>query len=110
MIISALVIWIGVMWAFVAVMHCKKIAETEELTLFWKVHIYPLAGIGLVLDFLFNYTFGWLAFMEWPWAGGVEPLFTARVQRHYDHSMGWRADLADWIAIQLNQIDPRHIK
>lgn len=100
-------VWFGVIWAYVAVMHAKM--RLPELTLFWKVHMLPLALIGLALDLVFNYTFGWLMFLEWPWSTG-EPLFSGRVQHHYRHGDGWRLKLASFWARQLNQMDPGHIR
>ena len=101
------ILWFSVLWAFVAVMHAK--ARLEELTWFWKVNLAPLALAGIVLDVVFNYTFGWLMFVEWPWDTGAT-LFSGRVQHHYRHDTGWRLALAAFWARQLNQMDPGHIR
>lgn len=109
LIASVMGSWFLLMWAFIAVMHCKHIMETENLTTFWKVHVLPLAVVGLLLDAAMNFTIGWLMFRELPWDSD-SLLFSSRVQYHIDHSHGWRFDLAQWWAKNLNQIDPRHIR
>jgi hypothetical protein len=93
-------LWFGVHWAFVAIMNAK--AARERLSLYWKVMLYPLAAIGLVLDVAFNAVFGSLMFLELP----RELLFTSRCQRHAHKG----SRLALWWAKQLNAFDPGHIK
>lgn len=99
----ALLIWFGTCWSFVAVMHAKALMQRGELSKFWKVNLAPLAVLGLLLDAVFNVTFGTLLFHELP----RELLFSARVQRH------WRADkgnrMAAFWADTLNQMDHDHI-
>lgn len=95
-------LWFGVHWAFVAIMHAK--ARRAELSIYWRVMLWPLATIGLVLDVAFNVTFGTLMFRELP----RELLFTSRCKRHF-HGRGRRQRLAAWWARQLNQFDPGHI-
>jgi hypothetical protein len=92
-------LWFAVHWAFVAIMHAKAIRS--ELTLYWRVMLWPLALIGLVLDVAFNVVFGSIMFREIP----RELLFTSRVQRHAAAGSA----LALWWARQLNQFDPGHV-
>ncbi len=113
-------IWLGVMVLFIVVMHAKVIVAEQELTLFWKVHLYPLAAVGILLDWVFNWSFGVVMFAElppitWEPVGRFslpipELLFSSRVGRHVEHSSGWRLKLALFWARQLNQIDPGHIR
>lgn len=106
LLISLLGTYLGVVWAFVAVMHAKHRMENGALTVFWRVHLLPLAVIGIALDAIFNATFGWLMFLERP----HELLFSGRVQRHCRLGYGWRKRLAVFWANQLNQMDPGHIR
>lgn len=105
-IIIPIAIWFGVAWSFVAVMHGKHRMQQGGLTLFWKVHLLPLGVIGVLLDWAFNWTFGFM-FVDWPknWS----ELFSHRVQRNMTVS-GWRGRLAKFWARQLNQMDPGHIE
>ena len=98
-------IWLGVIWAYIAVMHAKAVNERTGLSLFWKVHVLPLAVVGITLDFVFNMTFGTVMFRELP----HELLFSSRVQRHVRNG-GKRFALAVFWARQLNTFDPGHIK
>lgn len=91
----------SVHWAFAAVMHAR--AVRDQLTLYWKVILYPLAAIGLALDVAFNVTFGTVVYAELP----RELLFTTRCKRHR-HGSGWRKSLADWACRNLNVMDPGH--
>ena len=106
LIVSLVGLWVSVIWAFVATMHAKALNESGTLTLFWKVHILPLALIGVVLDFAFNMTFGTIMFREVP----HELLFTSRVKRHFRESNGRRLRLAGFWRTQLNLMDPGHVK
>lgn len=103
-LLVAIAIWLGVHWAYVAVMHAKAVHERGELTIYWRVMLLPLAVVGLLLDVAFNLTFGTLMFRELP----RELLFTARCQRHV-RGVGRRRPLALWWARQLNQFDPGHV-
>src|SRR5688572_8958618 len=94
-------LWLGVHWSYVAIMHAKG----KRLTKYWRVMLYPLAIVGLVIDAAFNVVFGSLMFRELP----RELLFTSRCQRHA-RGDGSRQRLALWWAKQLNQFDPDHIK
>lgn len=105
-ILTAVAVWFGVHWAYVAVVHAKAVSERDGLSLYWKVHLLPLAVIGLVLDALFNLTFGTVMFRERP----HELLFSSRVQRHVRSGSGKRFGLAMFWARVLNAFDPDHIK
>lgn len=100
----AIAVWFVAIWAYVAIMAAKPMYA--ELPLFWKVHLWPLAWLGLVADFVFNVWFGTLMFLEPP----HELLFSSRVQRHVDESTGWRGRLARFWARQLNVFHKTHIK
>lgn len=95
------------LWSFVATMHIMHIMRREDVTLFWKVTLAPLALAGLILDWvLFNWIFGTIMFREIP----QEFLFSSRVERHFRKSDGRDLRVAEWWARQLNQIDSGHIK
>lgn len=106
--VAAAGLWFAALWAYAAVMHAKARVESGELTRFWLVTLWPLAAAALVLDLAFNAVFGWVMFAESPFGRGW--LFSTRVQHHYRKSLGWRADLADFWARQLNCLDPGHIR
>jgi uncharacterized protein (DUF2062 family) len=93
-------LWLGVHYAFVAIMAAKRL----ELTRYWKVMLFPLAVVGLVLDVLFNLTFGSVMYLELP----RELLFTKRCQRHIKGS-GSRQRMAAFWQRQLNLFDPGHV-
>jgi hypothetical protein len=101
MILKLVYLWFGVHWAYVAIMH----ARSKRLSLYWKVMLYPLAVVGLVLDVAFNVVFGTLMYRELP----RELLFTSRCKRHFRGDDEKRKRLASWWAVQLNQFDPGHI-
>jgi hypothetical protein len=100
-------LWFVTIWAFVAVMHARAVMKREALTLFWKVHLLPLAVAGFVLDVAFNLSFGSAMFIELP----RELLFTSRCKRHYRTTdvSHWRYRLARWWRKNLNQFDRNHI-
>ena len=100
MIKFILILWLGTVYSFVAVMNAKRLRIASRLTTFWYVHLLPLAVVGLVFDALFNILFGSVMFLERP----REWLFSARVQRHYK-TEGWRGRLAGFWKTQLNAID-----
>jgi hypothetical protein len=104
-VLAIFCLWFGVHWAYVLVVHAKAVNERQGLSLYWKVHILPVAFVGLVLDAAFNLTFGTVMFRELP----HELLFSSRVQRHV-RSGGKRSRLARFWARQLNTFDPDHIK
>jgi hypothetical protein len=97
-------IWLGALWLYVLIMGARAAQQRGRLTLFWQLHLYPLAIAGLLLDVAFNLTFG-LMFLELP----HELLFSSRVERHYRGSRGWRLRLAEFWARNLNVFDQKHI-
>lgn len=101
-LVTLVAMWVGVHWAYVAIMHASAIRG--RLTLYWKVMLYPLAVAGLLLDVAFNLTFGTLLFRELP----RELLFTSRCNRHIKGD-GSRKRMAQFWAKQLNQFDEDHI-
>lgn len=96
-------LWFLTNWAYVAIMCAKSIEH--RMTLYWKVILWPLVIIGVLLDIAFNWTFGTAAFLERP----MELLFTDRVQRHFYARKGWRHHVAAFFAKQLNVVDPTHV-
>lgn len=110
------ILWIAVsiiggffvtLWAFVATMHLMHIMKRDGVSLFWKVPLFPLSLVGLLLDWLlFNWVFGTLLFRELP----RELLFSSRIQRHVRESGGSRLRIALFWKRILNQIDERHIR
>lgn len=98
------ILWLGVNWSYVLVMGAKDALAAGRLTLYWKTMLLPVAGAGLLLDFAFNYTFGWM-FLRVP----RPVLFSGTVQWHYRNSQGWRLRLATFWARNLNVFDPTHI-
>lgn len=107
LILAAVAVWFGVNTIYVVAMAAKAALASGRLTLYWKVMLAPAAVLGVVLDFVFQFTFGWLMFLETPFRGG--PMFSGRVQYHYSNSSGWRKRLARFWARNLNVFDD-HIK
>lgn len=102
-----LALWFGTAWLFVALSHGKALLEAGELSVFWRVSLYPALPVFLVLDLAWNLVVGTLTFLELP----HELLFTSRVKRHLRATdKGWRYEMAAWWAYQLNQIDPGHVR
>ena len=102
--VSVVGLYLSVHWAYVLVMSAKAAIEKGTLTLYWKVMLAPAAAIGLVLDLVFNYTFGFM-FGAWP-----KPyLFSSTVQYWYRNGDGWRLRLAKFWARNLNVFDD-HIR
>ena len=107
------VVWF---WAAAHYLHMKRDGRWDEVPRLFRYSL--IAGLlpGLVLDALFNVTYGSIAFKEWP----KEYLFSERVERWYDvYKEAYerhhprpdrRAKLAAWWAGVLNNIDPGHIK
>lgn len=102
------VVWVAIHWAYPAVMGARAAMEEGRLTLYWRVHLYPLALIGVLLDVAFQFTFGWLIFLETPFRGGL--MFSGRVQHHFRYSTGWRQRMAAFFARNLNVFDSEHIR
>jgi len=97
-------IWFGVHTLYVVAMAAKDAIARDRLTVYWWVMLAPAAVLGVLLDFAFNYTFGWM-FLKVP----RRYLFSQTVQYHFSNSDGWRLDLARFFARQLNVFD-EHIK
>jgi hypothetical protein len=102
-LLVAVALWFGVHWAYVIATAAR--ARLNELTLYWKVMLAPVAVIGLLLDFAFNYTFGFM-FVAMP----KRHLFSQTVQHHFSHGDGWRLNLATFWARNLNVFDQMHIR
>lgn len=100
-IASVVSLYLGVHWAYVAIMAARAVLERDELTVYWWVLLLPLAVLGFVMDFAFNVLIGTAVFLEPP----KELLFSSRVQRHVDESNGWRLHVALFFARQLNVFD-----
>lgn len=100
-------VWFGVHTLYVVAMSAKAAYEAGILTKYWIVMLAPAAFLGLALDFVFQFTFGWVMFVETPFRGGW--LFSGRVKHHFRHGHGWRLALAQFFARNLNVFDPFHI-
>lgn len=103
----AAVIWFGVHTLYVVAMAAKQAVAEDRLTTYWWCMLAPAAVVGVVLDMVFQFTFGWLMFLETPFRGGW--LFSGRVKHHFRNSDGWRLKLAQFWAKNLNVFDPTHI-
>jgi uncharacterized membrane protein YhaH (DUF805 family) len=97
-------LFLGVHYWYVLAMAAKSARDAGKLTKYWTVILAPPVYGGLVLDWAFNYTFGWM-FLAKP----RPVLFSATVQYHYRHSDGWRLWLATFWARTLNVFDD-HIR
>jgi hypothetical protein len=97
-------LFFGVHWAYVIAMAAKSARDSGKLTRYWSVILLPPVAFGLVLDLLFNYSFGWMF-----WAKPRSFLFSSTVQYHNRHSDGWRLWLAQFWARTLNVFDD-HIR
>jgi hypothetical protein len=100
-------LWFAVHWLYVIATSAKRAVEEDRLTVYWWCILAPAALTGLVLDCLFQLTFGWVMFLETPFRGGW--LFSGRVKHHFRRSDGWRLRLAQFFARNLNVFDPTHI-
>lgn len=83
---------------YLSIMNLKR--NRDKLTTTAKVVAYPILGIGLVLDVIYNFVVGSILFVEAP----QEWLFTSRLIRHIEESTGWRKRLANWFC--RNFLDP----
>ena len=102
---------LGWMWLYyVGIMGLKEQRETAPLPT--KVLGYPVAAIGLVLNFFFNGIVGTVFFVDIPREIGL----TRRCQRYIRNGGGWGPDwltrwrvwLARWICRNyLDPFDPR---
>jgi cell shape-determining protein MreD len=106
-ILMAVAVWFGVHTIYPLAMAAKRAYEDGRLTPYWVVMLAPAIVLGLVLDFVFQFTFGWAMFLETPFRGGA--LFSGRVKHHFRNSSGWRNRLAVFFARNLNVFDPTHI-
>jgi uncharacterized membrane protein YhaH (DUF805 family) len=97
-------LFLGVHYWYVLAMAAKSARDAGKLTKYWTVILAPPVYGGLVLDWAFNYSFGWM-FLAKP----RPVLFSATVQYHYRHSDGWRLWLAQFWARTLNVFDD-HIR
>lgn len=101
-------LWFVVHWLYVLAMSAKAAIQRDALTPYWWVMLAIPALLAAVLDFVFQFTFGWVMFLETPFRGGA--FFSGRVQHHYRNSDGWRRELAGFWARNLNVFDAGHIK
>lgn len=104
LLLAAVAVYFGVHALYVVAMAAKSAREAGRLTAYWQVVLWPFVVLGGVLDFVFNYTFGWM-FLAKP----RRYLFSHTVQHHYTHGTGWRGALAAFWARTLNVFD-EHIK
>lgn len=93
-------------WIFyTSLMHIKKHRETlkAKAGVIWH-GLYPVAVVALLMDVLFNFTWGTLYFRELP----KELLFTTRCQRHMK-GKGIQLMRAERVCIYLlNPFDEGH--
>jgi len=73
---------------------------------FWRL-LFPVTFLALIIDVIANWTELSVAFWELPRMG--EWTFSTRLERLV-HGMGWRSDIARFVARQLNAIYPGHIR
>jgi hypothetical protein len=102
MIYFLLYIWVFYL-AFCLYAGCQNaIAEKA-----WGVLIptLPVVVVGLILDVMFNFTFGRLLFWEWAYT----TTFSERLILHFTDT-GWRGSVARDIGNVLDHILPHHIK
>lgn len=95
------ILQLPVTWGWYAsIMHLKH--NRDKLRWPAKALGYPWLYAGLVVDVLFNLTWGTLMFLELP----RELLYTSRVSRHYA-KRSWRGALARWVCRELlDPLDP----
>lgn len=90
-------------WAsYLAVMNLMQ--NKAKLTTAGKCFAYPLAALGVTLDFAVNMFIGTILFLEIP----HELLFTARLQRQIESGRPWRANIAHWLCVNL--LDPFDVR
>lgn len=102
--LTVVAIFLGVHWLYPLAMTAKHAYRDGRITKYWLVILALPIALGVVLDFAFNYTFGFM-FLAKP----RPVLFSGTVQYHYRNSDGWRLSLALFWANQLNVFD-EHIK
>lgn len=102
-VLGAYVLWV----MFLAVMNLQRARDSGRLgPVAYQLGV-PVLFAGYALDFIVNVTVCTVIFFEPP----RETTVTARLKRHV-RRIGWRADLAEWIAAHLlDPFDPsgRHI-
>ena len=98
-----------VLWIFyLAVMNLKRARDNGSLTRVALFLGFPIAYLGLFIDFLVNVLILPVLFLDLP----KEWLVTSRLIRYWDGEDGWRKDLAHWYAVNLlDTFDPsgKHI-
>lgn len=94
-------------WLFTGGIHAKQIYEKKQADSFLLWMYAPLVMVVILLDVLFNATWGSLIYRELP----KEWLFTTRTKRHYygQNSSQHQIDAAERWAYRLNAIDPGHV-
>lgn len=97
-----LVVWFFAVGNYLG-MRDSRIIYTIPNFIRWSLIVALLPG--LVLDVLFNFTYGTIHFKELP----REFLFTSRVKRHVRNSTGTRGRRAQVWRKTLNAIDEGHI-
>jgi hypothetical protein len=105
--LSVVGVWFGVHTLYVVAMAAKEAYVEGRLTLYWKVMLLPAIVTGVILDITFQYTFGWIMFLETPFRGGI--MFSGRVKHHFRDSTGWGNTLARFFAKNLNVFHATHI-
>lgn len=96
---------VGYVWLYyAAVMSLKK--RREDVGLPTKIVGYPLAAVGLVLNFVFNLVVGSVVFLDPPRWGEVG--LTMRLKRYiHGDAARWRKALARWVCHHfLDPFDP----
>ena len=85
--------------AFATVHKAKQNGNLARASIVVRLLGYVIVLLGVVLDVLFNATFGTLLFLQPP----REWLFTARCKSHLEEQT-WRGAIARWIC--ANALDP----
>ncbi len=102
-VIGAFIVTVWTCWGgFVLAMALKRAKKANKLNFWTKLLGYPFTIFFIILDFLFNLTFGSLLFLKWP----QDLLFTPRLDR-YIRGEGWRKRLSLGICkTLLDSFDP----
>jgi len=108
-IIGLIVSWLYfVVWFFAVskYLHMRKQRTIYKLPNLFRYSIILGLLPGLVLDVIWNATYGTFLFKELP----KEWTFSERLSRHWDYkNLNWRYDKAAVWAAWLNHVDPGHI-
>lgn len=104
--VSVVLAWWTLVLCFYAVMYAKTLVEKGvRFHWFFLVPIYVGFVIGVLLDIVFNFTWGTIAFRERP----REWVFTARCKRHKEKGASdWRGIKAMWWCDEMNKIEVGH--